>query len=176
MSTSKHRLLTLSALGLAALALGAAPSFAQAPPASPPPPLPPYGAPMTLDTAKKAMAAAEAEAKKNNWSVAIAILDTTGTLVLFQKLDNTSNLPVAIAQGKARTALDTRRPTKTLQDAIAGGGAGLRVLGIRDATPLEGGVPVIVDGKVVGAIGTSGVLSDQDAQVSKAGADAAAAK
>lgn len=133
----------------------------------------PYGAPMSLDAAKKAMAAAEAEAKKNNWPVAIAILDTTGSLVMLQKLDSTQTGSVDIAIGKARTALDFRRPTKALQDVVAGGGAGLRLLSARNVMALEGGVPVVVDGKIVGAVGVSGVASDQDAQVAMAGAAAA---
>lgn len=139
---------------------------AQQPPA-------PYGAPISLDAAKKAMAAAEAEAKKGNWPVAIAILDTTGSLVMLQKLDNTQTASVEIAIGKARTAMDFRRPTKALQDAIAGGGAGLRLLALSNATPLEGGVPIIVDGKIVGGIGVSGVASENDAAVAMAGAAAA---
>src|SRR5262249_17063380 len=128
-------------------------------------PPPPYGAPMSLEAAKNAMAAAEAEAKKNSWPVAIAILDTTGSLVMLQKLDNTQTGSVEIAIGKARTALDFRRPSKAMQDTVAGGGAGLRLLSARNVLALEGGVPVIVDGKIVGAIGVSGVMSDQDAQV-----------
>lgn len=134
---------------------------------------PPYGAPMSLDAAKKAMVAAEAEAKKNNWPVAIAIVDTTGSLLMFQKLDSTQTASVEIAIGKAATALEFRRPTKALQDAIAGGGGGLRLLALRNATPLEGGVLVVADGKIVGAIGVSGVQSDQDAMVAMAGANAA---
>jgi glc operon protein GlcG len=136
-------------------------------------PPPPYGAPMSLDAAKNAMTAAEAEAKKNNWPVAIAILDTTGSLVMLQKLDNTQTGSVEIAINKARTALDFRRPSKALQDVVAGGGAGLRLLSARNMLTLEGGVPVIVDGKVVGAVGVSGVTSEQDAQVAMAGAAAA---
>lgn len=141
-------------------------AFAQQPPA-------PYGAPMSLDAAKKAMAASEAEAKKNNWPVVIAILDTTGSLVMLQKLDNTQTGSVEIAIGKARTALDFKRPSKAMQDVVAGGGAGLRLLGARNVLPLEGGVPVIVDGKIVGSVGVSGVTSEQDAQVAMAGAAAA---
>lgn len=133
----------------------------------------PYGAPMSLDAAKKAMAAAEAEARKSNWPVAIAILDTTGSLIMFQKLDNTQTASVDIAIGKARTALEFRRPTKALQDVVAGGGAGLRLLSVRNLSPLEGGVVVAADGKIVGAIGVSGVTSEQDAQVAMAGAAAA---
>src|SRR5262245_31458872 len=137
------------------------------------PPIP-YGAPISADAAKKAMVAAEAEAKKNNWSVAIAIVDTTGSLAMFLKLDNTQTASVEIAIGKARTALDFRRPTKALQDVVAGGGGGLRLLSVRGAFLLEGGVPIVVDGKVVGAIGVSGVMSEQDAQVAMAGAAAVA--
>ena len=133
----------------------------------------PYGAPMSLDVAKKAMAAAEAEAKKNEWPVAIAILDTTGSLIMLQKLDNTQTGSVEVAIGKARTALDFKRPSKAMQDAVAGGGVGLRILSARNVLALEGGLPVIVDGKVVGAIGASGVMSNQDAQVAMAGAEAA---
>jgi glc operon protein GlcG len=140
-------------------------AVAQEPPA-------PYGAPMSLDAAKKAMVAAEAEAKKNNWPVAIAILDTTGSLVMLQKLDNTQTGSVEIAIGKARTALDFRRPSKAMQDVVAAGGAGLRLLSARNVLALEGGVPVLVDGKIVGAVGVSGVMSNQDAQVAMAGADA----
>jgi glc operon protein GlcG len=91
---------------------------------------------------------------------------------MLQKLDNTQTGSVEIAIGKARTALDFRRPSKAMQDVVAGGGAGLRLLSVRNMSALEGGVPVIVDGKVVGAVGVSGVTSEQDAQV----AGAAAAK
>jgi glc operon protein GlcG len=140
-------------------------ALAQQPPA-------PYGAPMALDAAKKAMAAAEAEATTNKWPVAIAILDTTGSLVMLHKLDNTQTGSVEIAIGKARTALDFRRPSKAFQDVVAGGGVGLRLLSAHNVLALEGGVPVIVDGKVVGAVGVSGVTSEQDAQVAMAGAAA----
>src|SRR5262245_24168190 len=109
----------------------------------------PYGAPMSLDAAKKAMAAAEAEAKKSNWPVAIAILDTTGSLVMLQKLDNTQSGSVEIAIGKARTALDFRRPSKAFQDIVARGGAGLRLLSA-PVFALGGRVPVIAHRQVVG--------------------------
>ena len=156
---------TVTAVGAITL-VSAFSAVAQQPPA-------PYGAPMSLDTAKKAMAAAEAEATTHKWPVAIAILDTTGSLVMLQKLDNTQTGSVEIAIGKARTALDFRRPSKALQDVVAGGGAGLRLLSVRNMLALEGGVPVLVDGKVVGAVGVSGVTSEQDAQVAMAGAAAA---
>jgi glc operon protein GlcG len=149
---------------------------AAAPAATPPAPPPSYGAPISLDAAKKAMAAAEAEARKNNWPVAIAILDTTGSLVLFQKLENTQTASVNIAIGKAKTALDFRRPTKALEDGIAAGGVGLRILGVPGAMPLEGGFMIVADGKLIGSIGVSGVLSTQDAMVAQAGVAAAIAK
>ena len=157
---------TLVAAAVLALAM-ASPATAQQPPP------PPYGAPISLEAAKKAMAAAEAEAAKNNWPVAIAIVDTTGSLVMLVKRDSTQTASVAIAEGKARTAMDFRRPTKAFQDTIAAGGGGLRLLALSNFTPLEGGVPIIVDGKIVGGIGVSGVASENDAIVAIAGANAA---
>jgi uncharacterized protein GlcG (DUF336 family) len=120
------------------------------------------------------MAAAELEAAKNSWQVAITILDSGGNLVMFHKADNTQLASIAASEGKARTALTFKRPSKALDDAIAAGGAGLRLLAVKDITPLEGGIPILVDGKIVGAIGVSGALSSQDAQVAKAGTDALA--
>ena len=148
----------------------ASPLFAQAP--APPPP---YGPAITFEAAKKAMSAAEAEAKakKNNWPVAIAIVDSSGNLAAFSKMDNTQHGSVDIAIGKAATANNLKRPTKALQDTIAQGGAGLRLLGVQGITPLEGGVPIVVDGKIIGGIGVSGVTSTQDAEVAMAGAAAA---
>ncbi|MBL6613734.1 MAG: heme-binding protein [Reyranella sp.] len=137
-----------------------------------PPPPPPYGVGIGFDAAKKALAAAEAEAKKNNWNVAIAIVDSSAKLVAFSKMDNTQHASVDIAIGKAVTANNFKRPTKALQDGIAQGGVNLRILGQPGVTPLEGGVPIVVDGKIVGAIGASGVLSNQDAEVAMAGAAA----
>jgi glc operon protein GlcG len=137
-------------------------------------PTPPYGAPITLDDAKRAMAAAELEAAKNSWQVAVTILDSGGNLVMFHKFDNTQLASIGASEGKARTALTFKRPSKALDDAIAAGGAGLRLLAVKDITPLEGGLPILIDGKIIGAIGVSGALSSQDAQVAKAGADALA--
>jgi glc operon protein GlcG len=138
---------------------------AQQPPA--PPPLTPYGAPIGIEAAKRLMSAAEAEATKNNWSMAIVILDSTGHVVLLEKLDNTQYGSITVAEDKARSALDFKRPTKVFEDLVAQGGVGLR-----GASPLEGGIPIVRDGKIVGAIGVSGGSSVQDAQVAKAGADA----
>lgn len=137
-----------------------------------PPPPPAYGTPINLEQAKKAMAAAEAEARKNNWPVVIAILDTGGLLVMLQRLDNTQWGSIEVAKDKARSAVAFRRPTKVFSDAIAQGGANMRLLNVTGASVIEGGVPVIVDGKIIGAIGVSGVTSQQDAQVAQAGADA----
>ncbi len=145
--------------------LGIVSAFAQAAP-------PPYGGPMTLETAKKAMAAAEAEAVKNNWNVVITIVDASGHLAMMQRGNNTQHASIRIAEGKARTAVDYRRPTKALEDAIAAGGAGLRFLSLEGLMPFEGGVPIVVDGKIVGGIGVSGVASKDDARIAQAGADA----
>lgn len=135
------------------------------------PPTTPYGAPISYDRAKQAMAAAEAEAVKNKWGVAIAVMDSGGNLVMLHRMDNAQLSSVRIAEAKARTAIEFRRPTKALEDAVAGGGIGLRVLTF-GACVAEGGVPIIMDGHIVGAIGVSGVASHQDGQVARAGADA----
>jgi len=141
----------------------AASASAQAPPA--------YGTPITLDQAKKAMAGAEAEAKKNGWPVVIVILDSGGNLVMLQRLDNTQWGSIEIAKEKARSAVALRRPTKVFQDLIAQGGANLRLLNIGYSV-LEGGIPIMADGKVIGGIGVSGVTSQQDAQIAQVGIDA----
>jgi uncharacterized protein GlcG (DUF336 family) len=147
------------------LLFAASSASAQAPP-------PAYGAPITLEQAKKAMAAAEAEARKNSWPVVIAILDTGGQEVLVQRLDNAQWGSVQVAKDKARSAVAFRRPTKVFQDAIGQGGVNLRLLQLSGASVLEGGIPIVVDGKVIGAIGVSGVTSQQDAQIGQAGVDA----
>jgi len=134
---------------------------------------PPYGAPINSATAAKVMAAAEAEAKKNNWNVVISIIDSGGHLVMLHRMDNTQIGSIEIATGKATTAFKLRRPTKALQDALAAGGAGMRFLTLYPgATLLEGGILIVDGGKIIGAIGVSGVNSDQDAQIAKAGVDA----
>ena len=166
------RRLIVAALG-AALLLSPVCAGAQTTPAAAPPPPPPYGMSIGFDAAKKAIAAAEAEAKKNDWPVAIAVVDTGGHLVAFSRLDNTQIGSVDIAIGKAVTANNLKRPTKALQDGIAQGGGNLRLLAVKGIMPLEGGVPIVVDGKIIGAIGVSGVMSNQDAQCAMAGAAAA---
>jgi uncharacterized protein GlcG (DUF336 family) len=133
---------------------------------------PPYGPPIGIENARKVMTAAEAEAVKNNWAVVIAILDSGGHLVMLHRRDDVQLSSIELAQGKARTALHFKRPTKVLDDAISSGGAGLRFLALKDIIPLEGGLPITSDGKIVGAIGVSGVLSAQDAQIARAGVEA----
>lgn len=132
----------------------------------------PYGVSVTLESAKKAAAPALAEAAKNNWLVAVAIVDPSGNLVYYEKMDNTQLGSANVAIDKARSAALFKRPTKAFQDALASGGDGLRILRIQGATPVEGGIPLLSDGKIVGAIGVSGATSAQDAQCAKAGADA----
>ena len=132
----------------------------------------PYGLPVTLETAKQATAPALAEARQNNWTMAVAIVDTGGNLVYFEKMDGTQTGSVAVAIDKARSAALFKRPTKAFQDTLAAGGEGLRVLGLQGAVPVEGGIPLMMDGKFVGAIGVSGGTSPQDGQCAKAGADA----
>lgn len=130
----------------------------------------PYGSSIALDSSRKVAALAIAEAHKNNWTMAIAIVDTSGNLVYFEKMDETQTASVNVSIDKARSAVLYKRPTKALQNMLAAGGAGLRVLGLEGAVPVEGGVPLLVDGKIVGAIGVSGDTSDHDGQCAQAGA------
>lgn len=130
----------------------------------------PYGAPISLEEAKKPAAAALAEAAKNKWTMAVAIVDPSGNLVYYEKMDNTQIASAKVAIDKARTAAIYKRPTKGFQDALAAGGVGLRILKLRDATAVEGGIPLLIDGKIIGAIGVSGDSSEHDNQCATAGA------
>ena len=132
----------------------------------------PYGPPISVENAKKAAAAALAEAVKNHWIMAVAVVDPTGTLVYYEKTDNTQIGSANVSINKARSAALYKRPTKAFQDALASGGAGMRVLGLEGAVPVEGGVPIISDGKIIGAIGVSGAQSNEDGQCAVAGAAA----
>jgi glc operon protein GlcG len=132
----------------------------------------PYGAPITLEAAKKVAAPALAEASRNNWAMAVAVVDGAGDLVYFEKMNATQAGSVVIAIDKARSAARFKRPTKAFQDMLASGGDGWRVLGLEGAVPVEGGLPIVIDGRVVGAIGVSGGTSPQDGQCARAGADA----
>jgi uncharacterized protein GlcG (DUF336 family) len=121
---------------------------------------------ITLQDAKNAMAAAEAAARQNNWNMAIAILDAGGHLILFQRMDDVQIGSVDIAIGKARTAVNFKRPTKALDDLVSGGRNAF--LAIEGVIPLQGGLPVIADGKLIGGIGVSGGTAAQDEQVAQA--------
>ena len=158
-------MMTALAAALLLSPLGAA---AQAPPS--------YGTPIGHDAAMKALAAAEAEAKKNNWFMVIAVVDSGSRLVAFSRMDGAQLGSIDIAMGKAMTANNVRRPTKDLQELVGQGGANLRLLAAPGITPLEGGVPIVADGKIIGAIGVSGATSAQDAQCAMAGAAAAIGK
>jgi glc operon protein GlcG len=128
-----------------------------------------YGSPIPVETARKVAAAAIAEAKKNGWTVAAAILDTGGDLVFFERMDNTQVASTIVAQEKARTAVRFKRPSKAFEDALNGGRQA--ILSLPGVTPIEGGIPLVIDGKIVGAIGVSGATSPQDAQCAQMGAD-----
>ncbi len=155
---------TFSALALCVAAFGQTPLA--------PPPNVPYGISISPDAAKKVAAAAIAEARKNNWAMAVAIVDTGGYLVYFERMQDTQLGSVEVSIEKAKAAALFRRPTKSFQDTLAGGGAGLRILGLAGAIPVEGGIPLIVDGKLIGAVGASGGASDQDGRTAQAGAAA----
>lgn len=129
----------------------------------------PYGSPIPLAEAKRALAGAQAEAVKNKWSVVIAIVDAGGHLVLLERMDTTQYGSVDVAQEKAKSAVAFRRSTKAFQDGVAAGGEGLRILKLSGSMPIEGGLPIVVGGKIVGAIGVSGVTSAQDGQIAAAG-------
>jgi glc operon protein GlcG len=138
--------------------------------------VPQYGANVNSEQARKTVAGAIAEARKINVPMAIAIVDTAGQLVAFERMDNTQTASTGISQDKALSAAMYRRPTKVFQDVLAAGGVGLRVLTLRGANAVEGGLPLVVDGKIIGAIGVSGGTSEQDGVVAKGGTDALAAK
>src|SRR2546426_7075141 len=153
------------AFALAAFAMMAA---AQQP--APPPVRPPYGQGINLETAKRIAAASVVEAKKNNWNMAIAIVDNHGMLVYYEMADDTQTASANVAVEKARTSAVWRRTTKEFEDNIAGGR--VAILGFPGVTPIEGGLPIIVNNRMVGAIGVSGGTSAQDGQVAKGGQDA----
>ena len=162
------RKLTRMFLMLVVFALVASSAWAQQKFAAPP--QIPYGLSINIESAKKAAAAAIGEARKNNWTMAVAIVDTGGYLVYFEKMDGTQTGSVDVSIEKARSAALFRRPTKVFQDGVAAGGDGLRLLRLTGAVPIDGGFPIIVDGKLIGAIGISGGAGEQDGQVAKAGA------
>ena len=129
----------------------------------------PYGTAIPVESARKAAAAAIAEGKKNGWTVAVAIVDTAGDLVFYEKMDNTQVASAIVSQEKARTAVRFKRPSKAFEDALVGGRQA--ILSLPGVTPLEGGLPLVMDGKIVGAIGVSGATSPQDGVCAAAGAE-----
>lgn len=131
-----------------------------------------YGAPISIDAAKRASAAAIAVAREKNWTIAVAIVDPGGILVYFERMDATQNGSAAVAMDKARSAALFKRSTKWFQDALAAGGEGLRMLHLQGAIAIDGGIPLVIGGKIVGAIGVSGASSAQDGQAAQAGGDA----
>jgi uncharacterized protein GlcG (DUF336 family) len=130
-----------------------------------------YGSPIRLDTAKRAAAAALDAARRNNWTMAVAVVDIAGELVYFEKMDDTQNGSVRVAAAKARSAALFKRPTKFFQDALASPD-GVRILGLDGAVPVEGGVPLEIEGLIVGGIGVSGGTSQEDGVCAKAATDA----
>jgi glc operon protein GlcG len=128
-----------------------------------------YGLAITLEDAKRVAAAALEEATANHWTMAVAVVDTHGDLVYFEKMDGTPLGSTLVCQDKARSAARFKRSTKVFQDMLASGGDGVRVLRIKGAVPVEGGLPILMDGMVIGAVGLSGGTSPQDGQCAKAG-------
>jgi uncharacterized protein GlcG (DUF336 family) len=136
-------------------------------------PPPDYGAPITLDQAKEAASAAQAEAKKNGWRMAVAVVDPGGYLIYFERTDGSQNAAVELATAKARTAALFRRPSKVFADQFAAGNTGFMSFP-NDSRPIasEGGVPIVINGKLIGAIGASGGTGQQDGVAATAGANA----
>ena len=128
----------------------------------------PYGTPLTLALAKRLMVAAEQEANTHGWPMVIAIVDSNGHLLMLQRMDQAQHGSIRLAQKKAETALNFRRSTRVFQELLASGGAGLRVLSMDGVVAVEGGELLVVDGKIIGAIGVSGMLPEQDTQVALA--------
>jgi glc operon protein GlcG len=125
---------------------------------------------LSLDVARQVAAAAEKHARENQWNVCIAIVDDGGHLVYFQRIDGTQTGSVLVSQRKAQTAIAFKRPTKVFEEGVAGGRTAL--VALPGAVPLEGGIPLTVDGQMIGAIGVSGVTAQQDGMIAQAGVDA----
>jgi uncharacterized protein GlcG (DUF336 family) len=118
--------------------------------------------------ARRCMAGAEAEAKKNNWNVVITVLDSGGHAVLMQRMDGTQFGSIEVAREKAYSAIAFRRPTKVFDDIVTQGGAGMRLLRLPGASPIEGALPIVHGGQVIGSVGVSGVTAQQDGQIAQA--------
>jgi glc operon protein GlcG len=172
----RHYVSIASALSIALLVGGQ--SVAQQPPPNPPsggtpdaiPFDVPYGMPISAEKAKQILSAAEAEAKKRNWKMNIAVVDPNGDLINFLRVDGAQIASVQISQGKARTAARYRRPTQVFYNAYETGHPYVSTLD-RTLIASPGGFPLVEGGKVIGAIGCSGGTGDQDAAICKVGAD-----
>jgi uncharacterized protein GlcG (DUF336 family) len=158
----KSRALMTMIFGVVSCTLAPRTAIAQAMPI-------PYGQGISVETARKVAKAALAESKKNGWFVSVAIVDTAGDLVYFERMDNAMSASAVVSQEKARTAARFKRPTKAFEDVLAGGRQA--ILGLPGVTPVEGGIPLIIDGKIVGAVGVNGGTSPQDSQCAQVGAD-----
>jgi uncharacterized protein GlcG (DUF336 family) len=151
-----------SVAGIAMFVVGATIASAQAPVR------PPYGTAVSLETAKKIGEAAMADAKKRNWNVTVAVVDNHGMLIWYQMQDDTQTSAAHLAIEKARTSATLRRPTKELEDGVAAGRVAVMSLGLA----IDGGVPIVVGGKMIGAVGVSGMAAAQDAEIARSGLDA----
>jgi len=158
------RKLVVTSVALCAAILFGADALAQAPA--------PYGEALNIETAKKAAAATADESKQNNWAMCIAVVAPSGDLVYFERMDNCQYASIVISQHKAKAAATFRRPTKVFEDRIASGGAGLTALTLDGIIASEGGIPIVVGGKIVGAMGCSGGTGQQDGQACQAGINA----
>ena len=167
------RKLVVTSIALCAAAL-ATQAIAQAPPAPTAPPAAPvaYGEPINIETAKKAAAAAAEESKKNNWGMCIAVAGPSGDLVYFERMDLCQFASIAISQHKARAAATFKRPTKVFEDRVASGAAGVAAITLDGVIASEGGIPIIIGGKIVGAMGCSGGTGQQDGMACQAGVNA----
>jgi len=161
-----RRMFLMTAVACAAVLFGLN-AHAQQPGSPAPPPAPPYGSPITLEQAKKVAAAAEAEARKNNWTEAVAIVEPNGQLVYFFKMDLTQYAAFNVAMDKAISSALFRRPTTAFEAGIRAGN--LYLFNLRGMNAVPGGIPIVVDGKIIGGIGASGGSGDQDVQVVTAG-------
>jgi glc operon protein GlcG len=166
--------LAITTLSIATISIAASPCLLAQTPAVPTAPLP-YGPGLTLPQARAVAIAAAAEAARNNWRAVIAIVDSSGQLVTLDRLDGAQFGSVEIARQKAWSAVAFKRPTKAFEETLAGGVTGLRMLKMEGVMPVEGGLLLVLDGRIVGGIGVSGVQPAQDGQIAKAGAHALAA-
>jgi glc operon protein GlcG len=166
----RKMVLTSLAIGAALLLSGQA-RAQSAPPAAPAAPMA-YGEPINIETAKKAAAAAAEESKKNNWGMCIAVAAPSGDLVYFERMDLCQYASITISQHKARAAAIFKRPTKVFEDRVASGPAGVAAITLDGVIASEGGIPIVVGGKIVGAMGCSGGTGQQDGMACQAGVNA----